>query len=354
MRSPVRVGFDVSPLLTEHAFPPGMVRLVGELTDALERRGELEVVRLSPPRGAKLRSWRARELPRAVAEHDLVGLHSFTSAFPWRGPGFRVQTVHELPWLHDVAENADLAHRAWAALGPIVADRVLCGTEHTARDLRRRWLPGANRIVVCPWGVGAPFAVEPPPGEVDEIVLGEYRLLEDPIVLALGAVRPKKNLDALLAGASVLARRGSARLQIVVTGRETPDLRRSLGLASKLGLSSAVSTLETVEEQHLPALLRLATAVSVLSKSEGFGFPVLEALGCGTPVLVPRASAQSEVADGHGIEVDATDPESVADGLARALAEREELRYVLPERARELSWDRCAEQVEGLWRELAP
>lgn len=345
-----RVGFDVSPLSGQGS--PGLARVVRELTAALERRERLEVVRLSPPPGASARRWRRSELPRAVPAQRLVGLHSFTSAFAVRGPGARVQTVHELPWRHGVRENAGAVHRLWARLGPLRADRVLTGTEHVARDLRRSPL-AARKVVVCPWGVGAPFDCEPPAGTVDEPVLGHYRLREDPLVLALGAVRAKKDLAALLRGVAALRERRGPRVQVVVSGPETADLRRDLGLAARLGLSGDVATFEHVEEEHLAPLLRLASAVAVLSRSEGFGLPVLEALACGTPALVPRASAQSEVAGRFGIEVDPGDPASVADGIERALREREALRYVLPERARELTWDRCAAQVEDLWRELA-
>ena len=89
-----------------------------------------------------------------------------------------------------------------------------------------------------------------------------------------------------------------------------------------------------------------------MSHSEGFGLPVLEALACGTPVVVPRSSAQAEVAGERGIVVDPADAGSVASGLERALAERETLRYQLADRARELSWSHAAERVETLWKEL--
>jgi glycosyltransferase involved in cell wall biosynthesis len=114
-----------------------------------------------------------------------------------------------------------------------------------------------------------------------------------------------------------------------------------------------VTTIDEIAEADLPSVLRLASLVPVLSKSEGFGLPVLEAMASATPVLVPRSSAQSEVAGGAGIEVDPADASSVADGIARALAEREVLRPVLAARAKEFTWDRCAETVESIWEEIA-
>jgi glycosyltransferase involved in cell wall biosynthesis len=347
----VKVGFDATPLV--RPLPRGIVRAARGQLEALERRGRLEVVRLAPPPGASLRRWRGRELPHLARELALDGVHSFLSAFPLTARPKRVQTVHELPWLHGVAENADLRHRLWARLGPLRAHAVVCGTEHAARELRAYCLGGAQRVRVIPWGVGPEFAPDPPPGAVDEVLLERYRLGEVPFALCLDAVRPKKNLSAVLGGLAELRRGGGPELRVVVTGEDTPQLRRDLGLASRLGLAGAVKTVGAVDEADLPGLLRLASVVPVLSHSEGFGFPVIEALACGTPALVPAGSAQAEVAGAFGIAVDARSEADVARGLSLALEQREELRFELPARAAELSWDASAAKVETLWEELA-
>lgn len=344
-----RIGFDVSPLVVAH--PPGVVRATDGLVRALEARDDVEVVRLKPE--GDLRAWRHRRLPELVRELGLAGIHSPVSSFPRRGPGARVQTVHELPWKHGVRENAGWKHRALAAFGPLRADAVICPSEHVARDLRGTALGGRAKIHVVPWGVSAAFADEPPLGVVDEIVLGRYRLGQDPLALCLGAVRAKKNLAAVLRGLAELVARKGARVQIVVTGDDTPDLRRDLGLVSQLGLARFVSTPGRIAEEHLPSLLRLASVVPVLARSEGFAFPVLEALACGTPVLVPHNSAQSELAGSAGIVVDPDAASSVADGFVRALAERESQRAERVARAAEFTWPRCAERVAAIWKAIA-
>lgn len=342
-----RIGFDLAPLARPH--PRGLVRVVSEVLARLEARGKLSVVRLSPPPGADLRRWRQRALPRLEREQDLAGIHCFQSAFPLAGRGKRVQTIHELPWRHGVAENAGLTHRLWAALGPLCADRVLVPTEHVARDLARRFLPGEQRIEVLPYGVGPPFADEPPPGTVDEVVTGRLALPDRPLVVAPGATRPKKDLAALLRGVARAREEGGPRFQVVVTGAPTASLRADLGLASRLGIAGQVSTPGELSDPDLAALYRLATAAAVLSRSEGFALPVLEALACGTPVVVPPGTAQSEVAGPAGLPADPADPASVAAALGRAHREREELRPTLPRRAAEFPWERCAERIEALW-----
>jgi len=347
----MRVGFDCAPLTHPHSL--GVARVTTELLAALERRGVLTVVRLTPPKRAALGAWRARELPVRVARERLVGLHAFTSGYAWRGPGARVSTVHELPWRHGVQENAGWRHRLWASLGVARATRVVVPSLHVARDLARSPFVAQKKLCVVPWGVEARFAPESPAGEVDERVLARYRLGEEPFVLAPGATRAKKNLPALLHGLAERRRRQQEPLRVVVTGAETPALRTALGLASKLGLARWVTTLDEVAEEDLPALYRLARAVPVLSFSEGFGLPVLEALACGTPVVVPHASAQAEVAGPAGLVVASESPGEVAAALERALRERAALRALGLARARELTWDAAAERLEALWSALA-
>ncbi len=352
---PQRIGFDVSALCGPAPGPysRGIRRIVENLVPALEARGTLEVVRLAPADGQRLRAWRQRELPARAAREELAGIHSFTSAFPWRGQGARVHTVHELPWRHGVREHAGLSHRFWARIGALRADRVVCGSELVERDLVRSPLVSARKVRVVRWGVEERFSAEPPPGVIDEAALGRHRLGEEPYLFCPGAVRAKKNLAAVLHALAERRQRGMQPLRVVVTGPGTRELRMDLGLASRLGLARWIATIGEVEDGDLPALYRLASAVVVLSRSEGFAFPVLEGLACGVPVLVPGGSAQDELAGAAGIVVDPARPPSVAAGIERALEERGRLRALGIERARGFTWEAAAARIEALWLELA-
>lgn len=334
----MRVAFDTTPIVRA-TYPAGVRRACRGLVEALERRGVLEVVRLSPPDDASERRWRHLDLPDLLSRKRCFGLHSSISAFPWRGPGRRVHTVHELPWRHGVRENAGLAHRFWASFGARRADAVLCATELVARDLRGSVLVDPGKVHVCPWGITPRTDTTPPPHPADS----------PPFALCLGAVRPKKNLRAAVHGLAHLHGDGARDWRLIVTGGPTPTLLEDLALAAELSIGDAVVTPGTLTDPELAALLRGAAAVLVLSTSEGFGFPVLEAMAHGTPVVVPAGTSQAEVAGAAAIVVEPRDPASVARGLQRAVAEREALRPALLERAGELSWERCASRVESLW-----
>ena len=344
------IGFDTSPLTHPHS--PGVRRVTEELVEALERRGHLEIVRLTPDPGERLRNWRQLGLPREAARRGLAGIHAPGSAFPLFGPGRRVQTVHELPWKHGVAENAGLSHRFWAGPAGRKADAVIVPTGHVARDLGRPLAADGGRIHICSWAASLPFGPKPPADQLDEPVLDRYHLPDTAFLLAPGAVRAKKNLAAILAGLAEFAKTGGPRLLLVITGPETGDLRRDLGLASRLGVAGQISTLGHVPDGDLAALTRLASAVIVLSASEGFGLPALEAAACGTPVILNASGAPAEVVGQAAITVDAAESADVASGIRRALDEGPGLRPRLLERAARFSWDRTAATVEGIWETL--
>ena len=108
-------------------------------------------------------------------------------------------------------------------------------------------------------------------------------------------------------------------------------------------------------EQHLAPLLAGAEAFLFPSLYEGFGMPILEAMACGTPVLTSDATATSEVAGGHALLVDPSDPQSIAQGIhtmATDAALRERLSRAGVFHAAKFSWDDVATQYQVLFERL--
>ncbi|MBD0330643.1 MAG: glycosyltransferase, partial [Thermoleophilia bacterium] len=98
-------------------------------------------------------------------------------------------------------------------------------------------------------------------------------------------------------------------------------------------------------------LLRGALCLAYPSLYEGFGIPVLEAMASGVPVVTSRGGALEEVAGGAAELVDPLDPASIAEGIARADARREELAARGRERAAAYTWERVAEATVRVYRE---
>lgn len=336
----MRIGFDTSVLVRPH--PHGVVRATRGLLEALERRGTLEVVRLAPAPGQRISVWRQRSLPFTP---DVAGIHSPVSAFPVLGRGLRIATVHEIPWAAGVGENADRRHRLWARIGPLRADAVITPSRRTARLVREESPLARDRVHVVPWGVDPRF--RPKTEADDERMLARHGLAGAPFVLLAGATRRKKNAWIAIEALRALA----ADVRVVITGAIGDEVLAEL--ASRVDVAARVRLAGEVDDATLAAFTRSAVAAALLSDSEGFGFPVVEAQAAGTPVIVPRETAQAEIAGPHALVVEPRDALAFARAVERARAERNELSARGFENAAWYTWDRAAEQVERIWMGLS-
>jgi glycosyltransferase involved in cell wall biosynthesis len=101
--------------------------------------------------------------------------------------------------------------------------------------------------------------------------------------------------------------------------------------------------MDFVPDRHLPGLYAGAAAVCLPSLYEGFGFPVVEAMACGAPVLTSDRGSLAEVAAGHAVTADPASVEALAAGLERAVELPAAARAAAQAHARGFTWERCAQ-----------
>jgi glycosyltransferase involved in cell wall biosynthesis len=256
-------------------------------------------------------------LPRILRRHGAALVHT-QYALPWRSPCPGVVTIHDLSFEH----SADLmAPRDRAVFKRVVpraahrAARVLTVSERSKRDLIELYGLPPERIVVTPNGVDPAFH----PGDGQSA--GGY-------LLAVGAIQPRKNQLAALEAARTVGR------DLVVAG-PTKDAPTAAALREGGARLEGYVSIE-----RLADLYRGAACFVQTSRYEGFGLPVLEAMASGTPVVTIPEEALREVVGGAAIVV----PEDqLADGIIRALADRNRLVAAGLERARLFTWERVAE-----------
>jgi glycosyltransferase involved in cell wall biosynthesis len=322
----VRVGVDTSPLIQTRA---GTARHVRGLVGALRGRPGLELELLSFGGAGRLSSvardalWYPIGLARRARGLDV--LHCTTFRGPPRSRVPTVLTVHDLALLR-TPEAFPRWHRLYgkAGLRGVLrgADAVVAVSQFTKDELvALAGIPG-ERVRVVPNGVDSVFAPNGPATK------GSY-------VLAVATLEPRKNLPRAVEG----ARLAGAELRVVG--------------ARGWGGVEVEGWVGEVPDTELAALYRGARCFLYPSLYEGFGIPVLEAMACGTPVVTSRGTAMEEVAAGAAILVDPLDPSSIATGIAEAEERRGELVPLGLARAREFTWERAADSVEALWRELA-
>jgi len=247
-----------------------------------------------------------------------------------------VVQLHEAPWVDDPAV-ADLLHpdfvtglgaqsrdAARAATRVVVPSHKAVGQIATLAEIEH------ERFDVVPYGVDMTIF------HPRDTPRGDY-------VLFVGTAHPRKNLDVL--------REAVVQLQAPLRMVLAPPIDRDDAAAQQAAAVAplrdgrAVQVVTDPDDHALADLMRGAAAFCLPSLAEGFGLPALEALACGTPVIVSDRGALPEVV-GDAALVVAPEVEPVTDALARVLTDAalaQDLRARGPARARELSWEATAE-----------
>jgi glycosyltransferase involved in cell wall biosynthesis len=223
------------------------------------------------------------------------------------------------------------------------ADIVVAVSEYTARDIVEVFGIDRGRIQVVPHGVSARFR----PMSAEERADARARLkLPDRFILFVGTVEPRKNLDTLL-DAWVLMR---DRPDLVIVGswgwRYEPIRDKMARLGPRL------HHLDGVDPDELPAIYNLARALAHPAWYEGFGLPPLEAMACGTPVVVSDRSSLPEVVADAGVVVPPDDPEAWRKALEQVVGDTDlaaGLRHRGILRAAQFSWERAGHLT---WRAI--
>lgn len=273
-------------------------------------------------------AWTLPRLLRRVGA-DLVHTQY---AVPLRCPCPAVVTVHDVSFARDAAlmsRKDRIVFRRVVPRAVRAAARVLTVSERTKADLVELYGIRPERIVVTPNGVDPAF-VPSRESPSDTVSQGSY-------ALSVGAIQERKNQLAALDAAKAVG------LPLVVVG-PTKDA----SLADELRRRGA--RLEGyVDTERLAELYRGAACLVQSSRHEGFGLPVVEAMASGTPVVAVPDPALREVAGDAAIFAEESD---LADGITRALAERERLSAAGIERARAFTWRATAEKTLAVYREL--
>jgi glycosyltransferase involved in cell wall biosynthesis len=235
------------------------------------------------------------------------------------------------------------------------ADLVITPSEATKADVVRHLQINPQRIAVIPWGCDERFQ----PGSDPErfaAVRQRYQLPAQ-YLLFVGTLEPRKNLTTLLhAYAMLRAEACAVDFKLVVAGRTGWLYADVFDTVKTLALEDEVIFTGFVADADLPDLYRGAQALVFPSLYEGFGLPILEAMASGVPVITSHTASMPEVAGDAAILVDPHDPQAIAEGIARVLAE-DRLRQALIQkglaRARCFTWDSVAHKTLELYAALA-
>jgi glycosyltransferase involved in cell wall biosynthesis len=219
---------------------------------------------------------------------------------------------------------------------------VFHSTRVMGEELAKRGLVAPERLVLAPLGVAPEFVPEPTRWDEEWARYGPY-------LLHVGSLIPRKNPQFLLEVFARIATR-MPELRLVQIGGEWSGAH-SKWLGDR-GLAHRMLQRRGLTRKELAAVYRQATLVILPSTAEGFGIPVIEALGCGTPVVASRLPVLQEVG-GDAIRLCAVGKlEEWSEAVSQVLSDPELGRLERLRQASRFSWAEHARIIFEAYREL--
>nr|WP_290667130.1 glycosyltransferase family 1 protein [Ardenticatena sp.] len=295
-----------------------------------------------------MRVWAQMALPMLTRSYDVVHFVKNLGVFGLRVPF--VVTVYDMTTLlyPDLFPALDVWY--WRTIEKRTlwdAAKVIAISRQTAKDIRHFYGLPPERIEVIYPACGRHFR---PVAPQDVARVRKVYQLPDVYVLHVGRIDPKKNIPLLIEAFARFRERTNFPGTLVLVGeqyKKKPDLSIYEKIRA-LGLQDVVQLLGAVPDQDLPALYSGATVAALPSVHEGFGLVALEALSCGTPLIVNKAGAVTEVVDDAALVMEESTPDCLArllEHVWRTPALREHLRRSGLRRARFFSWEKMAQQT---------
>jgi len=299
--------------------------------------------------------WPQQQLlwPRLLQQHHIELFHSPFFEIPWLAPCPVVVTIHDL--IFDRYPNympqrhLRLYYRLLTKISVQKSAKIISVSEATKRDLIALYNVAPAKISVTPEATASDFQRVSP--EQAEAVRTRYNLPHR-FVLTVGTMRPQKNIPTLIRAFAKMAPHTNAAL--VLAGKADKRWPDEISpLIRKLNLRGRVIQPGHIAEADLPALYTLAEVFAFPSLIEGFGLPPLEAMACGTAVVVSNTSSLPEVVGDAGLLVDPHNAQALAEGLLAILKKpryRIELENRSLMRAAQFNWQRTAQLTKQAYQ----
>ncbi|HEY1540610.1 MAG TPA: glycosyltransferase family 1 protein [Solirubrobacteraceae bacterium] len=271
---------------------------------------------------------------------DLV--HTPNCFLPLARPCMGVVTIHDLAFEvfpEDFSPRTGWKYRTFTPRAARSAQRVICVSGYTANDVVRRYDVDEARVRIIPNAPSLPIGDAPVPDPGD-----------GPYLLAVGDLRPKKNLLRLVEAFRRLRGEGLEH-RLVLAGVDSGEGERVREAAG----GEPVMLTGYLPDAAMDALMRGADALVHPSLYEGFGLVLVEAMARGVPVLAARATALPETGGDACDYFDPLDVGDMATAIRRAVDDRAhhaELARRGIERAATLSWASSAALTVAVYEEM--
>ena len=230
---------------------------------------------------------------------------------------------------------------------------IITDSESSKRDITRWLRIPAHKVRVVYNGLDRSYRPVQDQGRIRQVaahygVSGEY-------LIYVGGLDRRKNIDGLLKAFKIVRAQADSTLQLTIVGERNFLYPELAYLAHSLEIESWVTFTGYVPTDDMPALMSGAKMLIYPSFYEGFGFPSLEGMACGVPVITSNVSSLPEIAGDAALLIDPYNVEQITAAMMRLLNDndlREELIQRGLERVRAFSWEKMGAETLAVYREV--
>ncbi|MDW3191290.1 MAG: glycosyltransferase family 1 protein [Cytophagales bacterium] len=285
-------------------------------------------------------------------EYGLYHATNYILPLFWQGPS--VLTVHDtiaLDFPELCKDETALYYGLMLRHSIEKSNRVLAVSEQVRQDIMRHAHIPKERIMVTQLGVDPAFKRRP--FQEDLARVRKKYDLPTSYFLFVGNLEPKKNLSRLIEAFHHLLPQLDESFQLVMAGQKGWKYMDIFKTIERLKIQSRVRLLDYVPQKDLPALYHQASVFAFPSLYEGFGLPAIEAMACGTPVLISDRGALPEVTGGFARQVNPLDVHEISIGLFEQLTQSKQERLIdAQEWVKQYQWAKTAEKTLTVYNEV--
>ena len=233
------------------------------------------------------------------------------------------------------------------------SNKIIAVSESTKNDLITFYKIASEKIKVIYSGVADEFCIIDR-NEAELIKVKEKYKLPYKFILSFGTIEPRKNIIGLVKAFNLLQKEKEdefKKYELIIVGEKGWSSDKILKEIDKSPFKEKIRLIYSVPNEDKVYLYNLASLFVYPSFFEGFGFPPLEAMKCGVPVVCSNNSSLPEVAGGAAIMIDPDKPDEIFLAMKKIL-EKPELRSILVQKglkkAQEFDWKKTAQETLGI------
>ncbi len=240
-------------------------------------------------------------------------------------------------------------------------DQIIAVSENTKKDITSICGIPEKNIKVVHSGISDEYRIINTDDSHLEIVRRKYRL-PSKFILYLGNLEPRKNIEGLIEAYTIYRQHEIGdfivpeakdiitqnKISLVIAGAQSWKYHGIYDVAKKSAYSEDIYFINYINKEDKPHLYNLAELFAFPSFYEGFGFPPLEAMACGTPIIASNTSSLPEIIDNAGILVNPYDLKEIAEAIKQITANKNLREYLIVkglEKVKKYNWQKCAQEV---------